>query len=158
MTFNTQCLELPAWARGANVVQIPRTPLWLRGVCPVERFRLDRASVGDCILYGLDFSSSLPPGDRVVKSALDISGGTIVWSTLIGSICAICVVWAEAGISTIRCAVIRSFGAVRTVTVEVPVTGKSMMVLPSVQPYPPNAYVVNGIIVPDADGNPLILG
>lgn len=130
----------------------------LRGVCPCELMAWSDALLSSGHDYSLDFSDQIPEGDRIVEVLATATGGSVAWNSIFGTKATAWVQWSQAGMQSISFDIVLASGATLSASGWVSVGCRTTGLPPTAPEYAPNDCVFWGVILPDANGNPLIFG
>ncbi len=111
-------------------------------------------------VYSLDFRRVICCEDRIVQAQIIPDPGvSIAWKSISGrSTVGAWITWSQAGRIGLTVGIRTENGLTYARRVWTCVSSLATLLTTTPGDYAPNAYVFNEIIVPDADGNPLILG
>lgn len=130
----------------------------LRGVCPCEVMNWPDALLLSGNDYSADFSDQLAAGDRLVEVVATTSGGTVAWVSIFGTKATAWVQWTGSDVQPIVFEARTAQGASLVSTGYTFVGCYTTNNPPKIPAYAPNAFVTGNVIMPDANGNPLIFG
>ncbi|CAI9119532.1 hypothetical protein [Brytella acorum] len=130
----------------------------LRGLNAPMLLRWPSAAIGASADYSVDFRDLLCDGERIVRAEISVGdAGSLAWESIFGSCVTGWITWSSVGCQQVSVTAVTSEGVALTCSVGITIAGTSL-ITPTPPEYAPNAYVIGDVIVPDADGNPLILG
>lgn len=132
----------------------------IRGLAQYIDLTLPDAPLGASEDYSVDFSQLIPDGRRVVQVAINAPGANIGWVSMYGATTVtFWASWPSAGSQAVQITVLLDDGTTQTVTTSINVLTTGALLSGTNQTVAPNAFfLTDSVFVPDASGQPLILG
>lgn len=132
----------------------------IRGLAQYIDLTLPDATLGAPEDYSVDFSQIIPDGRRIVQVAINAPGASIGWVSIYGaSTVTFWASWPSAGSQAVQITALLDDGTTQTVTTSINVLSTGVLIVTAAQTVAPNAfYLTASVFVPDASGQPLILG